>query len=70
MIYHVQTIYIKDREPLQDKYIFFSGNFIVVADDMDTSAPSWINSNLVEEMEKVEPVKGQSSNKMRVSFLP
>ena len=47
----VDLIYIKGRpDPIQNRVVFMLDNFIIVADNMNDTAPTWYNVNLIERL--------------------
>ena len=53
-----KAVYILNApEPLEDRVIWFFGDFVIVGlNDMD-SAPTWYNQSIVMKLEGVEPVR-------------
>lgn len=68
-ILSVQTINFMgsaEHVPLHDKYVWLNGDFIIVANDINDSAPTWYNVATVASMDGVEVVQAQRSNQMRL----
>ncbi len=53
-----KAVYILNApEPLEDRVIWFFGDFVIVGlNDMD-SAPTWYNQSIVMKLEGVEPLR-------------
>lgn len=48
---------LNNPEPLEDRVIWFFGDFVIVGlNDMDT-APTWYNTSVVMKLEGVEPLR-------------
>ena len=48
------AIYFKDQEaPLPERIIYVAGNFLVVAEDENDTAPTWYNVDLIARLEGV-----------------
>lgn len=48
---------LNNPEPLEDRVIWFFGDFVIVGlNDMD-SAPTWYNQSIVMKLEGVEPLR-------------
>ena len=58
-----QAIYLKgNSKPLRDRIIFVSSNFLIVGKDINDTAPTWYNIDLVNRLEGVEPIDGPRHN--------
>ncbi len=53
-----RAVHIKNNpEPLEDRVIWFFGDFVIVGlNDTDT-APTWYNQSIVMKLEGVEPLR-------------
>ena len=68
-ILSVQTVIFMDsaeHEPLHDVFVWVNDRFIIVANDINDSAPTWYNVATVASMDGVEVVQAQRSNQMRL----
>lgn len=68
-ILRVRTIHFMDgveHEPISDVFAWVTDNFIIVANDINDTAPSWYNVATVASMEAVEVVQSRRSNEMRL----
>ena len=51
-------IYLKgNSKPLHNRIIWIAGNFLVVAEDEEDTAPTWYNIDKVDKLEGVEQIK-------------
>ncbi len=55
-----KAIYFKGKQqPLRDRVIWISGNFMLVAKDIEDTAPIWYNVDRVDRLEGVEVIPNQ-----------
>jgi hypothetical protein len=60
--YKAKAIHLKgSSKPLRDRIVFIAGNFLVVAQDMNDTAPTWYNVDQVVKLEGVEQIPEQRS---------
>lgn len=56
--FNIKSIYIKgNNEPLCNKLICFTDNFVIVSDGVRDDSPTWYNRDQIEKMEGVEPAR-------------
>ena len=66
------AIYFKDeQQPLQNRLIWVAGNFLVVAQDENDTAPTWYNVDRVGRLEGVQQLRDvpQTRLEQRISFF-
>ena len=66
-----RAIYFKgSQEPLINRIIWVAGNFLVVANDKDDTAPTWFNVAKIDRLEGVEEMEETTTAKIsRIAFL-
>lgn len=53
----VQALYLKgNNKPLRNRIVFIAGNFLIVAQDEEDTAPTWYNVDKVDKLEGVEQI--------------
>lgn len=53
----VGRIVLDDAEPLTDKIIFLTDNYLIVADGENDDHPTWYNKNIIARLEGVEVIE-------------
>lgn len=59
------AIFFKDQEaPLLDRIIYAAGDFLVVAEDENDTAPTWYNVDLIARLEGVTILGNRNPQKI------
>ena len=67
--YKAKAIRLKgSSKPLRDRIVFIAGNFLVVAQDMNDTAPTWYNVDQVNRLEGVEQITEPPQQRRAVFF--
>lgn len=67
--YKAKAIHLKgNSKPLRDRIVFIAGNFLVVAQDMNDTAPTWYNVDQVNRLEGVEVIAEPPQQRQAVFF--
>ena len=53
----VKAIYLKgNSKPLRNRIVYIAGNFLIVGQNEEDTAPTWYNMDKVEKLEGVEQI--------------
>ena len=67
--YKAKAIHLKgSSKALRDRIVFIAGNFLVVAQDMNDTAPTWYNVDQVNRLEGVEQIAEPPQQRRAVFF--
>lgn len=53
----VKALYLKgNSKPLHDRIVYIAGNFLIVGQDEEDTAPTWYNMDKIDKLEGVEQI--------------
>ncbi len=67
----VKALYLKgsSTKPLRNRIVYIAGNFLIVAQDEQDTAPTWYNVDRVDKLEGVEEIPEPPRTRQQAFFF-
>lgn len=68
-VLHVKRVHLANGDTLDDKDVFISGGFLIVAADREDTAPTWYNLQNVEALQEVTQETPSRKQGQQIGFF-